>query len=81
MSKMDLSKSLRADRKAYRDKVMQRLCSEIRYAEGTSINGKIPYGFLNKLLKKAATASNPVLEVNYDEETKEKEGRQIQIYS
>ena len=25
---------------------------------------------LNKLLKKAATASNPVLEVNYDEETK-----------
>ena len=51
MSKLDLSKSLRADRKAYRDKVMQRLCSEIRYAEGTSINGKIPYGFLNKLLK------------------------------
>ena len=50
MSKLDLSKSLQADRKAYRDKVMERLCLEIRYAEGTSTNGKIPYGFLNKLL-------------------------------
>ena len=50
MSKLDLSKSLRADRKAYRGKVMERLCSEICYAEGTSTNGKIPYGFLNKLL-------------------------------
>ena len=51
MSKSDLSKSLRADRKAYRDKVIHRLCSEIRYAAGSSMNGKIPYGFLNKLLK------------------------------
>ena len=42
--------SLCAERKAYQDKIMQRLCSEIRYAEETSTNGSIPYGFLNKLL-------------------------------
>ena len=50
MVKSNLSKSLRADRKAYRDKVLERLCSEITYAARTSTNGKVPYVFLNKIL-------------------------------
>ena len=50
MSKSSLSISLRADKKAYRDKVIKRLCDEIKYAAQSSINGKIPYGFIKKLL-------------------------------
>ena len=50
MVKSNLSKSLRADRKAYRDKVLERLCSEIKYAATASTNGKVPYGFVNKIL-------------------------------
>ena len=36
-----LSKSLRADKKAYRESVMMRLCSEINYEARTSKNGKV----------------------------------------
>ena len=50
MVKSNLSKSLRADRKAYRDKVLERLCLEIKYAATASTNGKVPYGFVNKIL-------------------------------
>ena len=50
MSKSSLSKSLRADKKAYRDKVIRRLCDEINYAARSSINGKIPHGFIKKII-------------------------------
>ena len=50
MVKSNLSKSLRADKKAYREKVLRRLCDEINYAAITSKNGKVPYGFYKKIL-------------------------------
>ena len=50
MLKSNLSKSLRADKKAYREKVLKRLCDEINYAAITSKFGKVPYGFYKKIL-------------------------------
>ena len=50
MLKSNLSKSLRADKKAYREKVLKRLCDEINYTAITSKNVKVPYGFYKKIL-------------------------------
>ena len=46
-----LSKSLREERRKYREKVLHSLCSEISLATKTSKNGRIPYGLVNKLIK------------------------------
>ena len=54
MPKSSLGKSLRADKKAYRDNVLDRLCKEMLYAAQTSKNGKVPYGFVNKLVVESA---------------------------
>lgn len=51
MSNSSLSKSLRADKKAYREKVIERLCCEMDYAARSSPNGKVPYGFIKKILE------------------------------
>ena len=51
MSKLSLNKSLRADKKIYREKVLERLCCEISYNAKSSKNGKVPYGLVNKLVK------------------------------
>ena len=50
MSKSSLRKSLHANKKAYRAKVIQRLCNEIKYSSQSSINGKIPHGFIKKII-------------------------------
>ena len=50
MLKSNLSKSLCADKKACRDKVLSRLCDEIDYAAITAKNGKVPYRFYKKIL-------------------------------
>lgn len=50
MLKSNLSKSLRAEKKAYREKVLTRLCDEINYAAITAKNGKVPYGFYKKII-------------------------------
>ena len=42
--------SIRAEKKAYRDNIFEHLCKEILYASQTSEIGKVPYGFVNKLV-------------------------------
>ena len=50
MLKLNLSKLLHTDKKAYRQKVLKRLCDEINYAAITSKNGKAPCRFYKKIL-------------------------------
>jgi len=51
MLNLCLRKSLRADKKAYRNKVIERLCAEMDYAARSSPNGNVPYGFIKKILE------------------------------
>ncbi len=48
-----LSKLLRAEKMRYRKKILDRLCTEISTAAKCSKNGKVPYGFVNKLLQQS----------------------------
>ena len=51
MSKMSLSKTICADKRAYRKKVLDRICDKVNFAAKSSITGKAPYGYTQKLLK------------------------------
>ena len=51
MSKSSLSKLLRANKKEYREKVLEWLCREISYTAKSSKNVKVPHGHVNKLGK------------------------------
>ena len=53
MDSSKLSKSLRAEKMRYRQKILHRLCTEISTAAKCSKNGKVPYGFVNKLLQQS----------------------------
>ena len=46
-----LCKSLRDEKKKYRQKILHKLCCEISYAAKSSKNGKIPYGFVKKMVE------------------------------
>ena len=48
-----LCKSLREEQRKYRKKILHKLCSEISYTSKTSKIGKIPYGFVNKMVQQA----------------------------
>ena len=50
MSKSSLSKLLCANEKVHGDKVIEQRCNEIRYTAQSSINGKVPYGFVKKVI-------------------------------
>ena len=54
MTKLQLSKSLRAEKRAYRNNIIETLCKEILNAAKTSTNGRVPYGFVNKLVKQSS---------------------------
>ncbi len=51
MTKTILSRSIRADKHAYRKKVLDRVCEEISYVAKSSINGTVPYEYTHKLVK------------------------------
>ena len=51
MLKSSLHKLLCTNKKAYERKAMEGLCNKINHAAHSSINGKVIYGFIKKLLK------------------------------
>ena len=53
MGKSQLSESLRAEKKAYRKNIIDSICNEISNAAKKSSNGKVPYGFINKLIEQS----------------------------
>ena len=53
MGKSQLSESLRAEKKAYRKNIIDCICNEISNAAKKSSNGKVPYGFINKLIEQS----------------------------
>ena len=51
LSKSQLSKSLREERRKYREKVLHSLCTEMSFAAKISKNKRLPYGFVNALIE------------------------------
>ena len=54
MAKLQLSKSLCEEKRAYQNNLLDTLCKEILNAAKISANGRVPYGFANKLAKESS---------------------------